>query len=94
MLLPISARLASSCSRNGISAADTPTSCMGLMSMYCTSLVATWLNSPFTRLSTVSPTILPFSSTSVSAGASTPSNSSSARRLTTSSVTLPLVTLR
>ena len=33
MFEPISARLASSCSRNGISAAATDTSCFGLMSM-------------------------------------------------------------
>ena len=33
MLEPISARLASSFSRNGISAAATDTSCLGLMSM-------------------------------------------------------------
>jgi hypothetical protein len=32
MFEPISARLASSCSRNGISAADTPTICLGEMS--------------------------------------------------------------
>ena len=38
MLLPIRARLASSCSRNGISAAETETVCRGLMSTYCTSL--------------------------------------------------------
>ena len=34
MFEPISARLASSCSRNGISAAETETVCRGLMSMY------------------------------------------------------------
>ena len=33
MFEPISARLASSCSRNGMSAAATDTSCLGLMSM-------------------------------------------------------------
>ena len=34
MLEPIKARLASSCSRNGISAAETETVCRGLMSTY------------------------------------------------------------
>ncbi len=33
MLAPISARLASSCSRNGINAAPTETICFGLTSM-------------------------------------------------------------
>ena len=33
MLAPISARLASSCSRNGTSAAETEMTCMGEMSM-------------------------------------------------------------
>ena len=37
MLEPISARLASSCSRNGISEAATDTICEGATSMYCTS---------------------------------------------------------
>ena len=35
MFEPISARLASSCSRNGIRPAETPTICLGEMSMYC-----------------------------------------------------------
>src|SRR5678815_4364880 len=37
MLEPISARLASSCSRNGMSEAATETICEGATSMYCTS---------------------------------------------------------
>ena len=36
MFEPISARLASSCSRNGISPAETPTICFGETSMYST----------------------------------------------------------
>ena len=36
MFEPISARFASSCSRNGIRPAETPTICFGEMSMYWT----------------------------------------------------------
>ena len=36
MFEPMSARLASSCSRNGIRPAETPTICLGEMSMYWT----------------------------------------------------------
>ena len=49
---PIKARLASSCSRNGISAAETETVCRGLMSTYWTSLLGTVARSPCTRAST------------------------------------------
>ena len=41
MLEPISARLASSCSRNGIRPAETPTIWLGATSMYCTLSIGT-----------------------------------------------------
>ena len=46
MLAPMSARFASSCSRNGISAVATETSCFGDTSMYWTSSGATKPISP------------------------------------------------
>ena len=52
MLLPIKARFASSCSRKGISAAETETVCRGLISTYCTSLLDTVAKSPCTRANT------------------------------------------
>ena len=47
MFDPISARLASSCSRNGISPADTPTICLGLMSAYSSTDGSTCRKSPW-----------------------------------------------
>ncbi len=49
MFEPISARLASSCSRNGINPAETPTICFGEMSMYWIFSDGTYMNSPPTR---------------------------------------------
>jgi hypothetical protein len=49
MLAPISARLASSCSRNGISEAATDTICAGATSMYWTRSGEVSTDSPFSR---------------------------------------------
>ncbi len=93
MFEPISARLASSCSRNGISPAETPTICFGETSMYSTWLETIDPSSPLIR-----PLIrswLIFSpSVGTSAGASFSRASSSARSLTTSWVSLPCLTCR
>ncbi|MNJ40404.1 hypothetical protein D3C77_353000 [compost metagenome] len=59
MLAPISARLASSFSRKGISAAATETTCFGDTSIMSTSaLVSSW-ESPLIRPGTSSSTISP-----------------------------------
>ena len=61
MFAPIRARLASSCSRNGIIAVATDTVCRGETSMYSTSSGGTWSTSPeplrrtSTRLSVKAP---------------------------------------
>ncbi len=78
MLEPISARLASSCSRNGIRPAETPTICLGLMSMYCTASDGTEAKSPPTRAMTRSSMIF-WPSVGASAGARWAADSSSAR---------------
>jgi len=62
MLEPIRARLASSCSRNGIRAAATLTNCLGETSMKLTSSRAERMKLPPLRASTWSSTIWPFSS--------------------------------
>ena len=53
MFEPISARFASSCSRNGISAADTPTVCFGEMSTKSIPSAGTCRRSPNIRPSSV-----------------------------------------
>ena len=94
MLEPINARLASSCSRNGIKPAETPTIWLGATSMYCDLVgrhhleVGPVAGDDRCRRRSCR------SSTGVSAGATYASLSSSARSHTTSSVTLPLLTLR
>ena len=71
MFEPISARLASSCSRNGISEAATETICDGATSMYSTRSGATSCVSPLIRTDTRSPVSLPLSSTAALAWAMT-----------------------
>ena len=68
MFEPIRARLASSCSRNGISPAETPTICFGLMSTYCTVSGLTTTKSPWNRAMTL-PASRPASSVPASDGA-------------------------
>jgi hypothetical protein len=64
MFAPMSARLASLCSRNGISAVATDTICAGATSMNSTSFGAAVTASPSAeRQSTMSLTSLPFLST-------------------------------
>jgi hypothetical protein len=62
MFEPISARLASSCSRNGISEAATETICFGETSMYWTSSGAFIVNSFMCRQDTRASVSLPSSS--------------------------------
>ena len=94
MLEPISARLASSCSRNGIRPADTPTICFGEMSWNWTCSVGIVWKSVSYRAMTVGPLSFPASSTGASAGARYASDSSSARIQTTLSVRSPSVICR
>ena len=63
MFEPISARLASSCSRNGIRPAETPTICLGEMSMYWTWSTGIVWKSVWYRAMTCGPLSLPSSST-------------------------------
>ena len=67
MLEPISARLASSFSRNGISAAATETSCFGETSIRSTSSGRHRMKSPFLRQLVRSAAMRPSPSTSTSA---------------------------
>ena len=67
MFEPISARLASSFSRNGISEAATETSCLGLTSISVIWSRGAITNSPFWRAETSSSTKLPSSSSSAEA---------------------------
>ena len=107
MFEPMSARLASSCSRKGISEALTPTICLGLMSTNCTSsgstrTRSTSLDSSLSvrlRASTFSSLVLRMlailpSAFMASEGARMCFSSSSARSLTTLPLTLPLRTSR
>ena len=55
MLAPISARFASSCSRNGTSEAATDTICAGDTSMYWMRSAPTRIDSPASRADTRSP---------------------------------------
>ncbi len=59
MFAPISARLASSCSRNGISEAATETTCVGDTSMYWMRSGEVSTDSPFSRAETSSSTSWP-----------------------------------
>ncbi len=92
ILDPISALFASSFSRKGTMAADTPTICFGDTSIHCTSLGVTILKSPPTLAETVSPTRCPFLSTGEVASAITNFSPSIADRYSTFSVTLPSTT--
>ena len=65
MFDPIRARLASSCSRNGISAVDTETICIGDTSMYWTLAGFSRANDSPIRISACSPMICIFESNSV-----------------------------
>ena len=96
MLEPISARLASSCSRNGIIAVATDQICSGETSIRSTSLGRTVTYWPArVRHSTSGPLSLPvLASTGVLAWAITISSSSVASRWRTSSVTVPSLTTR
>ncbi len=94
MFEPISARLASSFSRNGISAAATETSCLGLTSMRSTRSGPTTMTSPARRQTTRSSVSLRFSSITALAWATWYFASSIAERYATSSVTTPLRTRR
>ena len=96
MFEPISARLASSCSRNGIRAVVTDQICTGETSIRSTLLGgARTLSSSRVRHSTPGPLSLPlFSSNSAFACAITLSSSWVASRWTTLSVTTPSSTTR
>ena len=62
MFEPISARLASSCSRNGIRPAETPTICLGEMSMYWIWSTGAVTKSVWYRAVMIGPLSLPWSS--------------------------------
>ena len=69
MFEPISALFASSCSKNGIKEAATPTTIPEQRSINCTSSRLASIVSPSCLASTNSSTILPLASTLVEAGA-------------------------
>ena len=94
MLLPISARFASSFSRNGISAAATETNCRGLTSTAVTSPGFTRRKSPWRRTETSSLVKLPAVSVGASACATTSFSSSMADRYFQPSCTWPSFTRR
>ena len=95
MLEPISARLASSCSRKGIIAVATDQICSGETSIRSTSTGSTSTYWPAcVRHSTVSAVILPLASTSVFAWAIIFVSSCVASRWRISSVTTPFLTTR
>ena len=90
MFEPMSARLASSCSRNGIIAVATDQICSGETSMRSTSSADTVTYWPAcVRQTTSSPMSLPLSSSSAFACAMRSCSSCVASRWTISSVTLP-----
>ena len=80
MLAPISARLASSCSRKGTSEAATDTICVGATSMYWMRSGEVSTDSPFSRADTSSSISLPSSSSEALACAMTYLPSSMADR--------------
>ena len=80
MLEPISARLASSFSRNGISAAATDTSCFGETSTAFTCSIGTRRKSPCLRTEIRSSVSRPSASRGASAWATTSLSSSMAER--------------
>ncbi len=94
MFEPISARLASSFSRNGISAAATDTSCFGETSISVMFSRGDSMKSPPLRVETSSFWKVPSSFMRAFAWATVWRISSVAERYTTSSVTLPSTTLR
>ena len=85
MFDPISALLASSCSRNGIRAVETLTICMGETSIRSTSSTDSMAGSAWVRVSTLSGMSCPRSSVGMLACATTRFSSSSAGRYTMSS---------
>ena len=93
MFAPIRARLASLCSRNGISAVATETICSGETSMNSTSAGSARIGSPPLRHSTW-PTSLPLGSISAFAWAMILCSSCVASRRSTSEVTFPFFTRR
>ena len=93
MFEPISARFASSCSRNGISEAATDTICDGATSMYWMRSGVDSVNSLWCRQDTSSSTNLPFLSSAAFACAITYWPSSIADRNSISSVTRAVVHL-
>jgi hypothetical protein len=80
MFDPISARFASSFSRNGMSDAATETSCLGDTSTYWMSPGGARMKSPALRALTRSPLMRPFSSSSTFACATMYWSSSQAER--------------
>ena len=94
MFEPISARFASSCSRNGISEAATDTICFGDTSMYWILSGVESMNSFWKRLETSSSLNPPFASSEAFACAITYCASSIAERYSIWSVTRPSTTLR
>ena len=94
MFEPISARLASSCSRNGIRPAETPTICFGETSMYSILSAGTSTKSPRCRAMTRVALRSCRSRSACRPGRGSRFDSSSARSHTTSSVSLPFLTLR
>ena len=92
MLEPISARLASSFSRNGISAAATETSCFGDTSMAVTSSGFTRRKSPCLRTETSSSVKAPLPSIGASAWATTSFSSSIADKYRGPFWTMPSLT--
>ena len=94
MLQPISARLASSCSRNGMREADTEIICCGDTSMYLTSLACLNTDSPCSRQGIRSEVKRPSLSIGALACAMMYEPSSTADRYSKSSVTFPSTTRR
>ena len=94
MFAPISARFASSCSRNGMRPAAIEITCIGATSMYCTSRAGLSQNSVLKRQVTRSSAKERLGLSGAFACAITYCSSSSAGRYSISSVTLPATTLR
>ena len=94
MLAPIRARLASSCSRKGISEVEIPTSCLGETSMYSMASGVTITEFMEARAATRSATNRLRPSNSALAWATVCNSSSSPVRYSISSVTRPSRTFR
>ena len=94
MFAPMSARFASSCSRNGMRPAAIEITCIGATSMYCTSRAGLSQNSVLKRHVTRSSAKRRPAVSGAFACAMTYFSSSSAGRYSISSVTFPPTTLR